>query len=39
MLSISQNKLITSREKGMVSIKLQKTNDNTYSNYMNVIIT
>lgn len=39
MLAITQNKLITNREKGVVSIKLQKTNDNTYSNYMNVIVT
>lgn len=39
MLAINQNRLITSRSKGMVSIKLQKTSDNTYSNFMNVIVT
>lgn len=36
---IQNNKLVTGKEKGLASIKLQKTTDQSYNNYLNVIVT
>lgn len=40
MVTIGENnKLISGKDKGLVSVKLHKTTDSSYNNYLNVIIT